>query len=87
MKNSNPGNGKHGSLAITRIFQPARIELELLAQVFELARRGSSHQRNAADLAESRSFRAIEQDARPEPNSLVTDGSHPVGNVARERVA
>jgi hypothetical protein len=87
MKNSTCSNGKHAPFAITRSFQPVRIELELLAQVFELARRGSSDRNMAAGQAESPSCRATDQAAQRMPESIAADDPHAACMAAVEQVA
>ena len=53
MKSSARSSRKVVSFAVVRSYEPSRIELELLAHVFELAGRGSTGQQNSTKSGDS----------------------------------
>ena len=75
------------SFAVIRNFQPARIERELLAQVFEIVGRGSSHQVDVSTNGQMHGDSATETTERSGVATAAIAETSNVPTTALERTA
>lgn len=87
MQTTTKSCGKHAGFAVIRSYQPARIERELLAQVFDLAGHGATRQSDGIDGVQQRHDLATDATAQRDVAIPVATELGDAGDHELERAA